>query len=33
MAADKISELHKMRETIEQGGGGSKIKKQHESGY
>lgn len=32
MAADKISELHKMKETIEQGGGGSKIKKQHESG-
>ena len=32
MAAERISELHKMRETIEQGGGGSKIKKQHESG-
>jgi len=31
MTSDKISELHKMREKIEQGGGEAKIKKQHES--
>ena len=32
MTVDKISELHKVKEKIEQGGGEGKTKKQHESG-